>query len=139
MVVVVVSVVGYAVLGTIEPDDDPTADIGVTVTDETVTVVHRGGDPLAGDDLTVVLRADGTETRYDFATDGTYGADAAFDPGERWRLDGSVPYDTGDRIKVIVVHEPSNAVLFRGRRLGVAPTGTATLGPPAVVTTPQTT
>lgn len=137
MVVIGVSVVGYVVLGAIEPDDSPTADVEATVTDSDVTLGHRGGEPLAGDELTVVLRYDGSESRYDFAADGSYGADAVFDPGEQWRLDGSIPYAPGDRVEVLVVHDPSNTVLFRGRKVAATPTPTMTPAPPAAVHHPK--
>jgi len=138
LVVLLVSGVGYVLLGTIEPDDTPEADVGATVTDGDVTLTHRGGEPLAGDDLTVVLRYGGSESRYDFATDGSYGADDTFDPGEQWRLD-SVPYAAGDRVDVLLIHEPSNTVLFRGRKVAATPTPTATAGPPAARPTPEAT
>lgn len=138
IVVILVSVVGYVVLGTIEPDDGPTVDVEATVTDSTVTLTHRGGERLRGPELTVVLRYDGVENRYDFATDGSYGGDAVFDPSERWRLDGAVPYATGDRVEVLLLHEPSNAVLFRGRKVAATPTPTVTPAPPAAVEPPKT-
>jgi FlaG/FlaF family flagellin (archaellin) len=134
LVVVLVSGVGYVVLGTIDPDGSPTADVAATVTDGEVTLVHRGGEPLTGDDLTVVLRYDGSESRYDFATDGHYGTDAVFEAGERWNLDGAVPYAMDDRVEVILRHDPSNAVLFRGRKVAATATPTATPAPPAAVT-----
>lgn len=137
MVVIAVSVVGYVVLGTIEPDDSPTVDVKVTVTDSTLALTHWSGDSLPGDDLTVVVRYGGTEERYDFATDGSYGADNVFAPGEEWRLDGPVPYAPGDRVEVLLLHEPSNTVLFRGRKVAATPTPTATPAPPAAVHHPK--
>ncbi|MEF8856315.1 MAG: type IV pilin [Haloplanus sp.] len=138
LVVILVSVVGYVVLGTIEPDDDPTVDIEATVTDSTVTLAHRGGENLRDDDLAVVLRYGGTEERYDFATDGSYGDDAVFEPGDRWRLDAAVPYATGDRVEVLLIHDPSNAVLFSGRNVAATTTPTATPAPPAAGEPPET-
>jgi len=137
MVVIGVSGVGYVLLGTIDPGDGPTTDVAATVTDDALTITHRGGDPLAGDDLTVVLRYDGSEERYEFATDGSYGADATFDPGEQWRLDGAVPYAPGDRVEVLLFHESSDTVLFRGRGVATTPTATATPAPPAAVHRPK--
>lgn len=139
MVVIGVSVVGYVVLGTIEPDDSPTVDVKSTVTDSTLTLTHWSGDRLPGDELTVVVRHGGTEDRYDFATDGSFGADATFDPGDEWRLDGAVPYAVGDRVEVLLIHDPSNTVLFRGRRVAATPTPTATPAPPAAVVPAKTT
>lgn len=133
IVVTLVSGVGYVLLGTIEPDDDPMADVAATVTDDAVTITHRGGDSLPGDDLTVVLRYGGSEERYDFASDGTYGPDDTFETGEEWRLDGPVPYDSGDRVEVLLIHDPSNTVLFRGRRTAATPTPTSTPAPPAAL------
>jgi hypothetical protein len=133
MVVIGVSVVGYVVLGTIEPDERPTIDVESTVTDGGLALTHRSGDSLPGDDLAVVVRYAGSEERYDFAADGSYGADDTFDPGDRWRLDGAVPYAVDDRVEVLLVHEPSNAVLYRGRRVAATPTPTATPAPAAAV------
>jgi hypothetical protein len=137
MVVIGVSVVGYVLLGTIEPDDSPTVDVKSTVTDSTLTLTHWSGDSLPGDDLTVVVRYGGSEERYDFAADGSYGADDTFDPGDQWRLDGAVPYAVDDRVEVLLLHDPSNTVLFRGRRVAATPTPTATPGPPAAVHHPK--
>jgi len=133
LVVLLVSGVGYVFLGTIGPDDTPTVDVMATVTDSNVTLTHWSGESLPGDDLTVVLRYDGGEERYDFATDGSYGADDTFDSGEQWRLDEPIPYAPGDRVDVLLLHEPSNTVLFRGRKVAATPTATATPGPPAAV------
>lgn len=133
MVVIGVSVVGYVVLGTIEPEDSPAVDVKSTVTDSTLALTHWSGDSLPGDDLTVVVRYGGNEERYDFAADGSYGADTTFDPGDEWRLDGPVPYAVGDRVEVRLIHDPSNTVLLRGRRVAATPTATATPAPPAAV------
>lgn len=133
IVVILVSSVGYVVLGTIEPDDSPAVDVRATVTDSTLALTHWSGDGLPGDDLTVVVRYGGVEERYDFAADGGYGADATFDAGDEWRLDGGVPYAAGDRVEVLLVHDPSNTVLFRGRRIAATPTPTPTPAPPAAV------
>jgi hypothetical protein len=132
LVVLLVSTVGYVVLGTIGPDDTPTVEVAATVTDNDVTLTHRSGEGLPGDDLTVVLRYGGSEQRYDFATDGRYGADDTFDPGEEWHLDEPIPYAPGDRVDVLLLHDPSNTVLFRGRKVAATPTATATPAPDVV-------
>lgn len=131
MVVITVSVIGYYLTGGIEADGEPAADIEGVVTANTAALAHQGGESIPGDELTVVLRYDGTESRYDFATDGSYGPDPIFDAGDRWELDGSVPYDPDDRVMVLLVHEPSNTVLFRGRKVAGTETATATPAPPA--------
>lgn len=132
-VVLLVSAVGYVVLRTIGPGDTPTVEVAATVTDSDVTLTHRSGDEIPGDDLTVVLRYGGSEERYDFAADGSYGADDVFEPDEKWHLDEPIPYTPGDRVDVLLLHEPSNTVLFRGRKVAATPTATATPAPPAAV------
>lgn len=125
-VVLLTATVGYYTLSSIGEDEGPTTVVDGTVTNETVTFAHGGGDGVPGDELTVVLRYDGTERRLDFATDGSYGEDGVFDPGEKWELDGSPPYDEGDRVEVLLVHDPSGAVLFHGRKIAATATPTST-------------
>ncbi|MFB6108045.1 MAG: type IV pilin [Haloplanus sp.] len=134
IVVLLMSTVGYYYLGSIGGQDGPTANIDGTVTASTVTFSHGGGDAIPGDELTVVLRYDGTEQRDDFETAGHYGDDDVFEPGEQWRLDGAPPYDAGDRVEVLLVHDPSGTVLFHGERVATTPTATAT--PASKVTPP---
>lgn len=132
-VVLLVSVVGYYLLGSVAVDPAPTADVVGTVTDDAVTLVHGSGDDIPGAELTVLLRYGGAESRYDFAADGSYGDDAVFEPGERWQLDGAVPFDAGDRVEMLLLHDPSGTVLFSGRKVAATPTPTPTPAPPAAV------
>lgn len=132
-VVILMTVVGYYGLGQIGPDEGPTAVIDATVTDDSVTFSHGSGDPIPGDELTVVLRYDGTEQRYDFDARGNYGDDDVFDPGEQWTFSRLVPYDESDDVEVILIHDPSGTVLFHGQKVAATPTPTSTSAPAAAV------
>ena len=74
-----------------------------------LVLTHGGGDSVAAESVEVMV-AEPTRARY-LLTEFTAldGADAVFDPGERWQRAHSL---SGGTVRLIVVHTPSNAVLF---------------------------
>jgi len=92
-------------------DDEPLVDLNATATADNVTLTHAGGDDLTVEDVDVILRQgsderrDGLETYTEQRGDG----DSQFDPGER--RNRTHPFSSGT-LRVVVVHEPSNAVLL---------------------------
>lgn len=119
VVVVSVSVASGAVFSyRIASDGPPAVDLAATVTDGNVTVHHRGGDALALADVTVVVRADGRERRFvpDAANVTVGDADDRFEAAERWSRAHGAAVVTGDRVRVVVVHEPTDAVVLDATR-----------------------
>lgn len=116
VVVVTASLVGAGLLASVEADDDPLVDVEAEVTTEQVSLTHGGGGSLAVAELTVVVRTEDDETRIPFA-DGTLDGPTPdqFDPGETWTTAAS--FDEGERVEVYLVHEGSNEVVFRGRKI----------------------
>jgi flagellin-like protein len=94
--------------------DDPRMEWQVEVTDQDVLLSHGGGTGVAADDLTVVLRQSGSESRYAIADSTVIGdGDALFEPGER----STEPHGFGPgELRVLVVHEPSGSVLLDEER-----------------------
>ncbi len=99
-------------------DDPPNAALAAHVDGANVSVHHRGGATVSLDSLTVMVRADGDETRFrPAAANVTAGdADDRFEPGERWERAHGAPVAVGDRVQVLVVHEPTNAVVLDAER-----------------------
>lgn len=144
VVLSVATVSGALVVTQAADDDDPTVDLAAAVTDETVSVRHRGGDALALADLTVIVRTDGGERR--FAPDAANvsgDGDDRLEPGERWMREHGESVPVGDRVRVLAVHEPTDAVVADAERaVGTAttvPTPTATPVTSTTTTTATTT
>lgn len=97
----------------------PAAGMEVTVTLDAIVVDHAGGDTVQSDDLVVIVRPDGRpESRYGFdaaSNRATFGAE--FSDGERATFDTSPLFTEGQVVEVLVVHRPSNELLFTGRKL----------------------
>lgn len=112
-VVVAVGVAGALFLsqtGADAADDGPLVDANVSVTAAEVVVTHAGGDAVAVADLAVVVRGDGSSTRYaadPAAVDGD--GDDLFEPTERFSVEHGLASDAS--AAVLVVHVPSNTVL----------------------------
>lgn len=113
--VVALIVGGIIIADTGGGDDGPTTSFVAEATDQTITLTHNGGDTVALADLRVSVS--GNDTTREFVPDAANatGSDASLTPGESLTRDHGVP--TGDPdvfevIEVLVVHGPSNTVLF---------------------------
>lgn len=120
VIVIAVSTIGTIVFGGILSEDDPVSaviDGDVTLEDDgTVRFQHGGGDSLAAADLAVVARSESTDRRLSFTVENIRGnGDEYFDPGERW-IDSNISFGTGERVRLLLVHEPTGTVLFDGVR-----------------------
>ena len=112
VVVTLVFIGGAAAFTTFSDGTDRLfVDVDATATTQNVTLSHGAGDNVPTDDLTVILRAGDTE-RYDFASftqlsgnDGTQ-----FEQGDTWYRGHGLD---GDRMEILLVHEPSNSILDR--------------------------
>ena|GEM_PF-1359670 len=104
--------VGTVVIGNVtnQASDEPLAEINTSATAENLTLTHGGGDGFEETAITVILRQNGDETRYglDSFTENRGSDTARFSAGERWVRSHTL---TTGLARVLVVHEPSNAVV----------------------------
>jgi len=111
---VLVTVVAVAGLGIAEQVDTnaPSVEIQTLVEDSDVFVRHASGDVLQASDIEVVLKPPGADYRVPLENFRSV-SDAEFRSGDSGRLAHGV--GSGE-ITVLVVHEPSNAVIDRTSR-----------------------
>ncbi|QSG11919.1 Pilin/Flagellin, FlaG/FlaF family [Halapricum desulfuricans] len=104
--------VGTVVIGNVteQAGDEPLVDLNASATTDSLTLVHGGGDSLEAADVDVIVRNTSEERRLDLEVfDETQGNDDdRFTAGEKRRYE--TPFDSGT-LRVLVVHEPSNAVI----------------------------
>jgi len=117
--VTVVAVTGVFPLVT--ADGAPSTAIEADLTTTTLTVTHAGGEPLDAEDVTVIVRDAGGERRVDADTVVT----GVISPGDTLSVPASL--SPGDRRRVLVVHEPSNTLLFEGRQVARLAPGTGSV------------
>jgi flagellin-like protein len=116
VVVVLVSVVGAGVITNFSSQAEAgtvSADAGVNITADNVTITHRGGDILADSVVEVIVRNGSAERRYELSTDTiarTGDGDGRFDPGER----AVFAHSLRGTVSVLVVDTERNAVIGRG-------------------------
>lgn len=107
------TLVGVVVIGNVteQASDEPLVNLNVSATADELVLVHGGGDALDVDEVTVLVRQDGDETRYDLSNfNETRESDSGqFSPGKRWQRNHSRSAGTA---RVLVAHGPSNAVIF---------------------------
>lgn len=115
IVVVAVSSFGSILFVTLEQPTEPAAGINGTANETTLTLTHSAGEPIASEELRVVVRNETEEGRAAF-TNGSNVGDT-YEVGDRWRADwGTVGLDpsAGEAVTVILVHDASNSVVYRG-------------------------
>lgn len=130
IVVLTVSVFGAYALGQLGDGEKPRVEIQSNISTNELSLTHAGGDSLHGDELAVIIRWNGNETRLGFASQGSYDTDngGLFEAGETWTLNNP-PYDQHDTATVYLVHVPSGSVIYRGARTVTKPTPTPTPAP----------
>jgi hypothetical protein len=110
----------------------PNTALSVSATTDTVVVDHGGGEAVPAGELTLLVSGrDRQPTRRSFGAVH----DGSFADGDTARFPLSASVNPGDRLRVQVVHEPSGAQLFDGRKL-VATTGDVTGGDRLVWSSP---
>lgn len=116
VVVLGVTLFGFFSLASVtDAADGPVVDVAATLTSTGLTLTHGGGDSLPAQELVVIVRNDSTSVSLPFEAEALGGdGDGLFEPGERWTNTSTLP--DGHRLTIIVVHEPSNAVLFDGTK-----------------------
>jgi len=128
--VVVVSVSGTSVaLVTLQHTgpSEPTVSLDATLGVNDVSVTNTGSGSVNASELRVVVRGpSGKQTAFTPDRTTVSGADAILDPGETIRKNLGLGLSPNDRATVIVVHRPTDSVLFtasisvRGRATGRA-------------------
>lgn len=83
------------------------------------TIIHRSGNPVDADDLTFIVRADGSNVAT--LTSANFSETRGIDQGERFSAGdtiafdetplGDVGIDDGSDLRLLIVHEPSNAII----------------------------
>lgn len=89
------------------------SEINVEVINESVTVLHNGGDSIETQNLEMTVTFEGTQHRYAADADGSIGA--VFGPGMDWNVSEGLPFGTDDidkSVRVYVIDTKSNTVLF---------------------------
>lgn len=112
VVVLAISVFGVAVLNAVDTEDRQLTDISVTVSEESVTITHAGGEPIAAGDLAAVVSFEGRSERYT-AVDAEVSSPVR--TGDQWVIDSDLPYDetnTGEFVSVTVIAVSTNEVLY---------------------------
>lgn len=109
VVVILSVVVGGTILTNIDAQDEPVANLDVSVNASNVTISHQGGSQLPTTEVTVYFRSGNTE-RHSLGTfpEQQGDDDGDFDPGERVTR----VHNATKVITVFVVHDPSNTVLY---------------------------
>ena len=108
VIVILSSLVGVVILGSIDTQDNPTANLAVSINATTVTIDHHGGSRLPHNAVTAVFR-DGRTERHSLQTfrERQGNGDDTFAPGETLTR----VHNATDAIRVLVVDEPTNTVL----------------------------
>lgn len=118
VVVITVTTAGAFYLSNLsDSETGPTTDFNATVTTSSVNITHLGGDSIARDELTVIVRNNSNTQQFSVA-DGTLtnsDADEQFELGERWDT-SSISLPAGETVRILVVHDPSNTLLYDGRK-----------------------
>lgn len=115
LVVILVSTVGLAGLAALDSFAGERAAATVAVdgvvddTDELrLVVTHEGGDPLAPEDVVLLVGEAGDRERLTLAE--ATGSDATFRPADRLAVIEPT-FDPDDRVRVIAIHEPTGTTL----------------------------
>lgn len=118
IVVLFVSMISVFVFSIDRPADAPHADLQVWLdeTSDTIYLKHRGGEPLAVDELKVVVLVDGTEMVL-----SPENVSAKLGGNESWMMgdvieigvmaDWGISIESGDPVDLLLVHMPSKQVI----------------------------
>ena len=112
IVVLTLSAFGVMVFNSVDTGERQLTDIAVTVTTDSITVTHAGGEPIAAANLDVVVGFEGESQRYNAADAGVA---SPVSTGDRWTIDTSLPYTAADRgsyVSVMVIAVNTGEVLY---------------------------
>ncbi|WP_302081330.1 PKD domain-containing protein [Salinibaculum rarum] len=113
VIVVVAVVAGFVMVTNVssQTTSAPLLDIDANATTQNITIEHTGGNDLNAADVDIILRGDST-VRYSLEsfTEVTGSDGTRFTPGNKWQRTHGI---SGERMEVLVVHTPSNAIVAR--------------------------
>lgn len=115
IVVIAVSTIGSVLFLSLDEPSEPATEVNATANETALELTHTAGEPIAADELRVVVRNGTDEGRAAF-TDGSI-ATGDFAVGDRWTADWTtlgIDPIPGEQVKVVLVHDPSNSVVYRG-------------------------
>ncbi|PSQ44964.1 hypothetical protein BRD17_02450 [Halobacteriales archaeon SW_7_68_16] len=114
-VIVLVSTVGSALFLNFDDPAEPAADVTATANATALELTHTTGEPIATDDLQVVVRNGTDEARAPFSAGSI--STGGFAVGDRWTADWTtigIDPSAGEEVDVTLVHDPSSSVVYRG-------------------------
>lgn len=115
IVVIGVSTVGSVLFVSFDEPAEPAATVNASANATALELTHTAGEPIAVDELRVVVRNGTDDGRAAFA-DGSIAA-GEFVVGDRWTATWStlgIDPTAGEQVDVVLVHDPSNSVVYRG-------------------------
>lgn len=115
IVVIAVSTVGSVLFLSFDEPTEPTAEINATANATALELTHVAGEPIAADELQLVVHNGTDEARAAF-TDGSIST-GDFTVADRWTADWTtlgIDPNPGEQVTVVLVHTPSNSVVYRG-------------------------
>ncbi|WP_424018193.1 malectin domain-containing carbohydrate-binding protein [Halorientalis pallida] len=110
VVVILVGIATVFVLGGGGGGDEPLADLQFEATAENVSITHVGGDAVPVGELRLLVRGGGSNGRFTVDAANLSGGDDEFGLGDSITRAHGV---TSETFEVLLVHEPTNAILGR--------------------------
>ncbi|MFB6178153.1 MAG: type IV pilin N-terminal domain-containing protein [Halorientalis sp.] len=112
VVVVLVSMISVVMLGQVDTNRKPVADLRIRANDTTLTIEHAGGDAFAVDDLRVTVNGETDHKQFPVDAANVSGSDGTFDFGDRFVRKHGL---SDASVTVMVVYTPSNTILAEDR------------------------
>lgn len=110
--VILIGVIAVLGLGLVDgqTQDPTTVSVQSEITDERLTITHVAGDSISVEETVVILRGEGIDDRISIGSTVplTSDGDGDFETGEEFELSHAAQGE----VQVMVVHEPSEAVLY---------------------------
>ncbi|MGZ0746498.1 type IV pilin N-terminal domain-containing protein [Haloparvum sp. AD34] len=115
IVVIGVTTIGSVLFLSFDQPAKPTAEVNATANATTLELTHVADEPIAVDELRLVVRNGTDEGRAAFA-DGSIST-GDFTVADRWTAAWTtlgIDPNPDEKVTVVLVHDPSNSVVYRG-------------------------